>query len=321
MEVLEHFALSAAGRALVHENDLVFVRRFDHGRAGVAADPALLLADIEQERENALFGTGAGIEVVGPDLVHLLAAVVHDDLLAVKVRMAEGRSDKDDSARLVVLRHVGNAHKALHIGKRESEERSVERADHQARVAVAARAGGKRQQHDLLRGEPVERFLTERGEVIAEAVLEARLVGGQIVADGHAVGVAAAHIVLHEVDDAAVLAAHDLRFLDRAVAFDGIDHVVAGGMRGTVGHFLQFLFRLGVGDALALFQRRGDLTRELKAFKILIKHHKYLRFILRPNCPWAVGSKASLSGGSGLPRCRNAKRLDWMLSHLTKKCN
>ena len=319
VEVLEHFALAAAGRALVHEDDLVFIRRFDHRSARVAADPALLLADIQQERETALFGAGAGIEVVGKDLVHLPGAVVHDDLLAVKVRVAEGRGDKNDGAGLIVLGHVGNAHKALHIGKREGEERRVERADHQAGVAVAARTGGKGQQHDLLRGKPVERFLTKRRKLVAEAILEARLVGGQIVADGHGVGVAAAHIVLHKVDNAAVLAAHDLGLLHRAVALDGIDNVVAGGMRRAIGHLLQLRLRLGVGDALAFFQCRGDLACELKSFEILVKHHRDTSvFLFRPG---GSAAKVSSCGGKIRRGTQISKRLDWILSHLNKLRN
>ena len=145
---------------------------------------------------------------------------------------------------------------------------------------MAARTGGKRQHDDLLRGEPVERLLTKRRELVAKAVLEARLIGGQIVADGHTVRVAAAHVVFHEVDDAAVLAAHDLRFFHRTLALDGIDHVVTGGMRGAVGHFLQLLLRLGVGDALAFFQRCGDLRRQIELLKILVIHHEYLHNII-----------------------------------------
>ena len=48
VEVLEHLALTAAARALVHEHDLVFIRRLDHRGARMAADPALMLADVEQ---------------------------------------------------------------------------------------------------------------------------------------------------------------------------------------------------------------------------------------------------------------------------------
>ena len=144
---------------------------------------------------------------------------------------------------------------------------------------MAARTGGKRQHDDLLRREPVERLLTKRREVIAEAVLKARLVGGQIVADGHAVRVAAAHVVFHEVDDAAVLAAHDLRFLDRALALNGVDHVIAGGVRGAVGHFLQLLLRLGVGDALALLQCLRHLGRKLKSVEIVVGIHAASRLL------------------------------------------
>ena len=244
----------------------------------MAADPSLLLADVEQQGENALLGAGARIEVISPDLVQLLRAVVHDDLLAVEMRVAERRRDIDDGARLIVVGNVGNADKALHVRQRQREERRVHRADHQARIAVAARAGGKRQHDDLLVGEPVERLLTQRGKLVAEAVLEARLIGRQIVADGHAVGIAAAHIVLHEVDDAAVLAAHDLRLLDRAQPLDGVDHVVAGGVGRAVGHLLQLLLRLGVGDALALFQRGRHLRRKVKFFKKPVSIHvHYLR--------------------------------------------
>ena len=211
--------------------------------------------------------------------MQLRAAVVDDDLLAVEVRMAERGRDIDDGARLIVLGHVRDAHKALHVGEREREERRVHRADHQARVAVAVGAGVERQHHDLLIAQPVERLLPELGELIAKAVLEAGLVGRQLVADGHAVRIAAAHIVLHEVDHAAVLAAHHLGLLDRAEPFNGIHHVVAGGVRGAVGHFLQLLLRLGVGDALALLQCLRHLGRKLKSVEIVVGIHAASRLL------------------------------------------
>ena len=144
---------------------------------------------------------------------------------------------------------------------------------------MAVGAGVERQHHDLLIAQPVERLLPELGELIAKAVLEAGLVGRQLVADGHAVRIAAAHIVLHEVDHAAVLAAHHLGLLDRAEPFDGIHHVVAGGVRGAVGHFLQLLLRLGVGDALALLQCLRHLGRKLKSVEIVVGIHAASRLL------------------------------------------
>ena len=144
-------------------------------------------------------------------------------------------------------------------------------------MAVGARV--ERQHHDLLIAQPVERLLPELGELIAKAVLEAGLVGRQLVADGHAVRIAAAHIVLHEVDHAAVLAAHHLGLLNRAKSLNGIHHVVAGGVRGAVGHFLQLLLRLGVGDALALLQRLRHLRRKLKSVEIVVGIHAASRLL------------------------------------------
>ena len=77
------------------------------------------------------------------------------------MRVAERRRDEDDGTGLIVLRHIDNARKALHIRQRQREERGIERADHQARIAVAALTGRKRQDDELLRGEPVERLLTK----------------------------------------------------------------------------------------------------------------------------------------------------------------
>ena len=273
VEVLEHLALAAAGSALVHEDDLVLIRRFEHCRTRVAADPALLLADVEQNGEHALLRAGTGIEIIGKDLVQHLGAVVDHDLLAVKMRVAERRRNIDDRARGVALGNVGNAGEALHVGKRQGKERRVRRADHQTGTAVGAVAGRERQEQHLLRGKPVERFLAQLGKLIAEAVLEARLVRGQVIADRHAVWVAAAHIVLHEVDDGTVLAAHDLGLLHGADALDRVNDIIAGGVRGTVHHLLELLLGFRIGNAPAFFQCRGDVVGKVESCKIIIRKH------------------------------------------------
>lgn len=66
-------------------------------------DPALLLADVEQHAVYALLGGGAGVEVIRENLVQVLHPVVDDDLLAVEVRVTEGRRGIDHRAGLEVV--------------------------------------------------------------------------------------------------------------------------------------------------------------------------------------------------------------------------
>ena len=261
VDFLKHLALAAARCALVHENDLVFIRSLKQRRRGMVGYPALVLADIEQHGEHALLCGGAGIEVIGKDLVQLLAALMHNDLLAGEMRVSEGRSDIDYAARREAGLDVEDALKALHIRQRQREECRVHRADHQAVIAVILSAGLEGQEDYLLRRQPVHSLLAELGELVAVDVLKAGLVGRQIVAYAHAVRIAAAHIVLHEVDHGAVLAAHDLRFFHDAHAWQRVADVVAGAVRRTKAHLLELFLRLRIADAAAFFQCLRQILR------------------------------------------------------------
>ena len=263
----------------MHEDDLVLIGALKHRRGGVVRDPALVLADVQQHREHALLGGGAGIEVVGEDLVQRVAALVHDHLAAVEVGQAEGRRDIDDAARGVVLRHVVDAHEALHVRKRQREEGRVGRADHQRVVAVVLAAGAEGQQDDALGLDPLHGLPAELGELIAVHVLEAGLVGGQIVADAHAVGVAAAHIVLHEVDGGAVLAAHDLGLLDHALAGDGVGHVVDGAVGRAVAELKELILGLGIAAPAALGDGLLQVLRQDETIKERIDEHGITTFL------------------------------------------
>ena len=262
--VLQQLALAAAGGALVHHHHLVLIGRDDARGGGVGRHPALALADVQQHAVNALLGGGAGVEVVGEHLVQLLAAAVDDHLLAAEARVAEGRGHIDDRPRREVL-HLADVHKGLQLAHGKGEEGRVARADEHGVVAVVIAAGLEGHQHQLLARQPVERDAAQVGEFVAVDLLKAGLVGGQVVADAHAVRVAPAHIVLREVDGGAVFAAHDLRFLDAAalhvvgdlylirvlVAEDELEeHLLAGGDddAGTVVDDLAQL--IGEGESL-----------------------------------------------------------------------
>ena len=273
VDLLQHLALAAAGSALVHEDHLVLIGGLQHGGGGVVGDPALVLADVQQDGEHALLGRGAGIEVVGKDLMQVLAAAVDNHLLAVKMGVTERRRHIDDGPGLIVLLHVKDADEALHIGQGEGEESSVHGADHQAVIAVVLPAGLERQDDQLLAGQPVHGFLPEFGELVAIFFLEKRLVGGQIVPNAHTIRITAAHIVLHEVDHGAVLAADHLGLLHKAPAFDGVDHVIAGGMGRPIAHFLQLLLGLRVAQAAAFLQRLGQVLGQDESVKIRVCIH------------------------------------------------
>ena len=82
MDVLRHLALAAARGAFVHENQLILIRRDDGDGGAVIGGPAFALADVEQHGVDALFRAGAGIEVVGEDLLVRGGAIVDHNLLA-----------------------------------------------------------------------------------------------------------------------------------------------------------------------------------------------------------------------------------------------
>ena len=125
----------------------------------MAADPALVLADVEQHGINAFFGRGTRIEVIGEDFVKVFAAVVHHDLLAVKMCVPEGRGDVDDRARGVIFGDILNRDEALHVGKRQREECRVRRADQQTVIPVRRVARLEGQHDHALIGQPIHRLL------------------------------------------------------------------------------------------------------------------------------------------------------------------
>ena len=274
VDLLQHLALSAAGSALVHEDDLVFIGALQHGRGGVVGDPALMLADIQEHGEHALLGGGARIEVVGKDLMERVAALVDDHLLALEVGQAEGRRHVDDAAGGVVPGHVVDADKALHVGQGQGEEGRIGGADHQRVIAVVFAAGVEGQQDHALGLKPGHGLLAQIGKVIAVDVLEAGLVGGEIVADAHAVGIAAAHIVRHEVDGGSVLAADDLGLLHHALAGDGVGHVIDGAVGGAVAELQQLFLGLGIAAPAALGDGFLQIFRQNEAVEKGIDEHE-----------------------------------------------
>ena len=196
-----------------------------------------------------------------------------NDLLAVEVGVTEGRGNVDDGAWSKAVLNIVDADKALHIRKGQRKERGVHRADHKAVIAVIPSACVERQHYKALGAEPIHSLLAELGELIAVDVGKTRLVGRQIVADAHAVGVAAAHIVLHEVDGSAVLAADDLGLLDKTLAVDAVAHVKLGGVRGAVAHLDELLLGLGIAEAVGVFQRLHKVLGQNELCQISVCIH------------------------------------------------
>ena len=158
VDILQHLALPAAGSALVHENDLVFIGGLQDRRGCMVRHPALVLADIQQHGKHALFRGGAGVEVVRENLVQRIAALVHHHLLPLKMGQPEGGRHIEDRPGGEPLADIVDAHKALHIGQGKGKKRRVHRADHQGVVPVVAPAGVERQQDDPLGLEPGHRL-------------------------------------------------------------------------------------------------------------------------------------------------------------------
>lgn len=102
-DVLKHLALAAARGALVHDDQLVLIRGDQTACGGMAGSPALLLADVEQNRVNALLRGRTRIEVVGKYFVAVVQTVVDNDLLALEMGVTERGRNVDDGARLIAL--------------------------------------------------------------------------------------------------------------------------------------------------------------------------------------------------------------------------
>ena len=101
------------------------------------------------------FGGGAGIQVIGKDLVTVVQPVVYAHLLAVKVSVTERRSHIHDGTGLEVVDVLG-ADEGLQLRQREREESRVAGADQQGLVAVFVAAGHEGHQNQLLAGQSDE---------------------------------------------------------------------------------------------------------------------------------------------------------------------
>ena len=266
-QVLVHLGLAAARRALVHDDGLVVVRGRDANGRRVGGDPAvaLLLADVEQDGEDALLGARARVQVVGEDLVKRLRAVVDHHLLVAEVRLAERRRHVDDRARGVVAELV-EGDPAGEVADRQREESGVDRDDRERGRPELERARLERHDHELLRAEPVEGLLPHGREGLAELLRVPVLVRGEVVGDVHALRVAAAHVVLWVVHRDAVAAADDGGFDDgRAVrlVLDAED----GAAFGAEGELVELLARLGHHQARTRVERGAYLWRQRDAVK------------------------------------------------------
>ena len=228
-------------------------------------DPTLLLADIEQHAVYALLGGGAGVEVVGKDLVQVRHAVVDDYLLALEVGVPEGGRDIDYGAGLEVV-HGAYVHKGLQLGHREAEEGRIPRADQHGLIAVVIAAGLEGHEDQLLLSQPLESLVAKCVELVAVDFLESRLIRGLVVGDTHTIGVAAAHVVLRIVDRGAVFAADDLGLLD-GLAVYVVQHLDLIGMLIAEDQLEEDFFAGGDYDARAVVDHPAELLRQGEPLK------------------------------------------------------
>jgi hypothetical protein len=235
VHLLEHLALAATAGALVHESDGVVVRRDDLDGGTMGGDPALTFADADQNAVDALLGAGAGIQVIGKQLVQPLIAPVHDDLPALEVRVTEGRRGVDDGLGRKVIGQGVDRPQTLQHREPEREETGIGRRDHHRVHAHLVLPGGEREGGEFLAGHPGERFLAQTGELITKTVAEGLLVGRPVIRDDHAIRIAAPHVGFDVVGSDAVLDAHDLGFLHPAAVRHFVTDFKSLGIRTSAG--------------------------------------------------------------------------------------
>jgi len=204
MHLFEHLALAAAAGALVHDRDVVVVRRHHaHGRA-VGRHPVFPLPQVDQHAVHALLRAGARIEVVAEQLMDLARAVVNDHLPSAEMGGPQRRRHVDHRLRRKALGQGLRIKDSLKLRQTKREEARVGRGDHH-RVDPLARSARDEEEHrELLRLDPVERLLADIGERAVEVIAEPGLVAGAVVGDEHAVGVSSPHVGIRVVGRDAV---------------------------------------------------------------------------------------------------------------------
>ena len=240
--------------------------------------------------------------------MQILVAAVDDDLLAAEVRVPERGRGVDHRAGLEVL-HRAQVDKGLELRHRKAEEGRVARADQQAVVAVVVAAGLEGHQDELLAGEPAEGVAPQLVKFVAVDVLEARLVCRLVVCDAHAVGVAAAHVVLGVIHGRAVLAADDLGLLD-ALAVYVVEHLYLVGVFVAEYEFKELILARGDDYAGAVVDDLTQSLREREAFK------QYVQWACLAFCTQAYTyilkysfalSRRKRSAGTIIPTLRRGK--------------
>jgi hypothetical protein len=214
----------------------------------VNRNPALALADVEQEAVNSFFCAGPGVKVVRQQFINIVKAVVDDNLLSVKMCMPERRGKIDHDFRLenpVIFIYIC---KILQIGKAGGKEPGVFRRDQSALIPVFIAAHHNRDDDQVLRFQPIECFPPEGLKVFAELILIPRLIRRFIIADDQAVGIPPAHIHIRIIDNRPVFAACDDRFRVRRPVYV----ILNGKFVFTAERQLnQFVFAFWDGYALA----------------------------------------------------------------------
>ena len=257
-DILQHFALAAARSALMHNDQIVVILGRHQGAGSVGRYPALLLTDVQKNRINALLCGRPRIQVVGKYLMAVVQAVMHDHLLAVKVSVSERGRYINDCARRITL-GVLRGNKTLQMRHSKCKKRCVARANKHRAIAINIAARIKGHKNQLLALEPFERFLLHVRKREAVHVGKTRLIGRFIVANTHAVRVAAAHVILHVVDDHAVLGADNRGFCNHALAGHIINDVVLSRTAGAKDHVIKLLLGGRDKDPLAVFNYIDDL--------------------------------------------------------------
>ena len=191
----------------------------------------------------------------------VVQTVVHDNLLALKVGVTERRCNVNDCARLVALALLC-VDKALQVRQRKCEERALHGADQHRAIAINIAARIKGHQDQLLRLEPFHGLAAQIGKGIAVNIGKTLFIGRLIVRDTHTVRLAAAHIILHEVDRRAVLASCYVRFLDRTFAGHVEHDVIYIGMIRAEHHVVQLRLAGRNRHAFTVFEHILQLVRE-----------------------------------------------------------
>jgi hypothetical protein len=171
------------------------------------------MVTMDQHAIDALLGAWSWVEVVGEYVVPAVgSAAMHDNLFTREVGVPKWWSYVDDRLRRELRSQFFRRHDPLQQRQAQCKEACVGRSHHHRLHPEGRLSGMEGECRQVLLPQPLESFLPQPFELVAEAFTKPRLVRRQFIGNEHAVRIAATHVRFRVIHHDAVAYARHRRF-------------------------------------------------------------------------------------------------------------